>query len=66
MYFVNCSGWLWVVVFGVNDGIVLILVFIVGVVVVNFFVEVVFIVGVVGLVVGVMFMVVGEYVLVSL
>lgn len=66
LYYVNWMGWLCVLVLGVNDGIVLVGVLIVGVVVVNFGLDLILIVGVVGFVVGVLFMVMGEYVLVSL
>lgn len=63
-YSIEKVGWLRVVVLGVNDGIVLIVSFVFGVVFVNSSFFGVLFVGVVGLVVGVMLMVIGEYVFV--
>lgn len=65
-YYIMCSGWLCVVVLGFNDGIFFMVSIVIGVVVVSIICEFIIFVILVGLIVGVFFMVVGEYVFVSL
>lgn len=64
-YLIYCIGWLRVVVLGVNDGIILVISLIMGMVVSGVISYILFIMCIVGFILGVSFMVVGEYILVK-